>query len=212
MLYYYSKQVFCRYTEYKVSAAAALPPSGGESCPDFPGILCMQATPINAYNNGTFGYQNTCTGDSGGPEMIKNTNIQAGVTSFGPDGCGNTTWDGVTNLSYYYQSFIWPAMVNLGIPSPISTKSQCTSWTAVIESRKTYSLADGSAPTYYKKVNGVKNSQLCGKSCIFDALCYSFKYDLRRKQCWLSSTRNVMLLKNNSTAAGGVTNGYLSCR
>jgi len=200
-----------RYTEFKVSTAVDVSPSQGYKCPDLPGILCISTTPVKGQPGA---YQMTCTGDSGGPQMLKGTNTQAGLTSFGPSGCGTSTWEAETNVGYYYSSFVWPTMVNFGLPNPIKSKSQCKSWKSVAQANTVYSF-DGSEATFYKnptlKKRNSRNSKACGDACMKDADCYSFSFSARTKKCSLSSLRVLALPLVKKEKRTGVTSGYLEC-
>jgi hypothetical protein len=196
----------CRYTEFTVSSAADVAPSGRDKCPNFPGILCIATTPVK----GTPGaYQSTCVGDSGGPQMLKGTNRQVGLTSFGPDGCGNSTWEAETNVSYYYNSFIWPTMVNYGLPNPITSKKQCKSWKAVPEANVSYSF-DGSTTMFFKSLKAT-DSKGCGAACMKDANCYNFMFQTKTKRCSLSGIRILALPLVKKEKSSGVSSGYLQC-
>jgi hypothetical protein len=141
--------------------------------------------------------------------MLKGTNTQAGLTSFGPDGCGNSTWEAETSIAYYYTSFIWPTMVNYGLPNPIKSKNQCKNWKAITEANTAYSF-DGSKATFYKYLTS-KDSKTCGAACMKDARCYSFDFLTKTKNCSLSSLRVLALPLIKKEKRTGVSSGYLEC-
>lgn len=91
-----------RYTPLRTSAAAC----ADQGLPA--GVFCAKGT---AQATGDF--TGTCAGDSGGPELYKGR--QVAVTSYGPSvGCGRAAWGAYTSVSYYYASFIKPAMAKHG--------------------------------------------------------------------------------------------------
>lgn len=195
-----------RHTEVEVSTAADVNTTETYVCPDLPGILCIATTPVKSQPGA---YQMSCAGDSGGPQMLQGTNTQAGLSSFGPVGCGNITWEAETNVAYYYSSFIWPTMVNYGLPNPLKSKKQCKTWRAVRKANTVYSF-DGSRATFYN-ISKFRNSKLCGAACIKDKSCYSLQFSTRSKKCWFSSLRVLALPLVTKGRRNGITSGYLEC-
>ena len=88
--------------------------TSANACPNPPkGVLCgvgLASKPGGAISG-------TCSGDSGGPQLLTN-GLQASLTSYGPAvDCGEGTWGVYTSVADYFPTFIKPSMDKYPEPS-----------------------------------------------------------------------------------------------
>jgi len=107
------------YTELEVGTfgSSPCPESCFSQCPCT--LLCEVGIP-----KGSDAYTSACQGDSGGPQMLAGTNIQVGIVSFGPEGCGTDSWGvstSVAELKSWIDGIIEPAPAPTPSFSPFQT-------------------------------------------------------------------------------------------
>lgn len=171
----------------------------------------MNSTNNNNNQQGTHikGYQTVCHGDSGGPQILENTNIQVSVTSFGSDLCGDNNWEGCTNLSFFYNSFIKPVMINYGIPTPFSSKktSGCTRWKHMPLQNTVFRDGDGKGLKFSSRFFATK-ADICAHECLLDSRCLVYNYWKATRVCYLyKEAKQDVDQRYNEKYAGG----YLQC-
>lgn len=193
-----------------------------EDCPDYPGILCLANTPIQTINTTTnepvTAYQGTCTGDSGSPVYLKDTNTQVAITSFGPPSCGFAPYAGYVNVSFYYNSFILPTLITYGFPDPPPKASCPTPLKVNIRDNTVYRFNVDNPSSVValsrRNISSVYSPEICGQVCSMDPKCYTFNYNKVRKSCYLNIPEIRGKLPGmfvEVTEDTGFASGFLEC-
>lgn len=204
-----------KYTTLTISSNA---------CPNPPkGVLCGVGAPSKP--GGAF--SGTCSGDSGGPQILTN-GLQVSLTSYGPAvDCGEGTWGVYTSVADYFTNFIKPAMDKYPEPSgrtsppPLGggddntfgddaeetdgggTSGRCATFKwSISENVKVLGGTPVGLPARVPTV------QACINKCADTWGCYSFNFLKNSRRCTLYSDQ-----QSGATTAADMkyTAGYITC-